>query len=166
MIGFIYFVNNWTGIMLNWYERLICYLQNYKLCVWGVFTLLDSSKKHHVWTQCHRQPTCYCLFVLFFLARSVQTLSHRSRVSLLSCYHTPDADSRSEAGGVFHPTPVFYFFNMVVVWQINQLHLFFIMSFFMYVFYCSDHCFLVINNVLFISAAFFFFDSLHFKSWL
>lgn len=72
----------------------------------GGFALLDSSKKHHTWTQSHRQPTCYCLFVFVVFLSTECTNPH----SPLSCYNTPDVDSWSEAGGVFHHTPVFFFF--------------------------------------------------------
>lgn len=71
----------------------------------GGFALLDSSKKHHTWTQSHRQPTCYCLFV-FVVFLSTECTNPQS---LLSCYNTPDVDSWSEAGGVFHHTPVLVF---------------------------------------------------------
>lgn len=122
VIGLIHFVNNWAGIFLI-IMRGSCYLHYYKLVrgvgwVRYIYITRFLQKAPRVNTEPPAADVLLPVFFFFSLARSLQTLSHRSGgESAESRYRTPDADSRSEAGGVFHPTPVFFlFFFYIWLW--------------------------------------------------
>lgn len=121
----------------------------------GGFALLDSSKKHHMWTQPPAAnmllPVCFCCFSQYGVYKPSVTLIllQYARCWLLI-----------RGWGCLPPHSCFGFWVVFFIhlWYDREANCtYFSLCPFSCVFYCSDHCLLVRNNVLFISAAFFFY---------